>query len=140
MSLVDGVHVDVGFRNKGACRPNYINTALLGTYDTDNRFTDTVAVSTNILITSHIHVFLSFHDSDIPHHSYSNIRHTLELIIKILSVFYILIHVLKLSILQLRTGLKTFVIYPLCCTPLLPEDGHKCGRNMLEAYQVYNMI
>ena len=90
-------------------------------YHTDNRFTYTlqyITVSTNILITSYICVFLSFQDGDIPHHSYRNIRYTLELITKILSVFYFLKYILKLSILRLRTGFKTFVIYPLYCTSL----------------------
>ena len=69
-------------------------------------------------MTFYLHVFLSFQDGDIPHHNYRNIRYTLELIIKILSVFYILIYILKLGILRLCTVLKTFVIYPLYCTSL----------------------
>ena len=77
-----------------------------------------ITVSTNILMTSYIRVFLLFLDGDIPHHNYRNIRYTLELIIKIWSVFYILTYILKLSILRLRKGLKTFVIYPLYCTSL----------------------
>jgi len=31
------------------------------------------------------------------------------------------------------------LIYPSFVI-LLPEDGHKCGRNMYDAYDVYNIM
>lgn len=46
-------------------------------------------------------------------------------------------YILKFSILQLCIGSKDFVIYHVM---RLPEDGHRCARNIQEANYVYNVI
>ena len=68
-----------------------MNTAVVDTYHTESIFRympQYIILFTNLLITAHTDIFLSFQDSAILRNSY------IEFIIKISSVFHILIYVL----------------------------------------------